>query len=325
MQAAFECTIIASQLSNWYIQSIMNINLSKSATKKKSAKVFALGLNARGAAAVTNALAGNSSCSSEEENPVSGREAVNRAIAKEQAVLRARAEAAADLNPIYDYDGAYDSFHPNDGKKEGKKNDSERSRYIGDLLQAAEQRKQERDIAYERKVARDQAAEEEADPEVRGKEKFVTAAYKRKLEERKVWQDQEDKQRKLEEANDLAKRNDGVGMASFYGNLSKNVAMGGGTIEKKSPSDSEKEDPPTAHERGDFHFLDGFARGDEVDIKNGNNSTMQEATFSRLELTRDDSVAAEGSAERRKGMRLLREKKVEEARARYFQRHGITM
>ena len=310
----------------------MNINLSKAAANKKNnTKGYALGLNSRGAAAMTALGGGDSSSSGEDESPAAtGCEAVNRAIAKEQAALCARAAAAADANPLYDYNGTYKSFHPHPTAKKSdvKINDSKQSRYTGDLLKAAEQRKHERDIAYERKVAREQAAEEEADPEVRGKDKFVTAAYKRKLEERKVWQEQEDKQTMLEEANDVAKRTDGVGMASFYGNLNKNVAMGGGTNEKKNPLDSEKEDPRTTPDAAtaSLGFLDGFAKGDEgCNVEENDSATRSRATLPRPELSlRDDNVDAEDPKARRKRMRLLREKKVEDARARYYQRQGMS-
>jgi Coiled-coil domain-containing protein 55 (DUF2040) len=310
----------------------MNINLSKAATKKK--KGYALGLNARGATAV-NAFGGGDA-SSDEERPAAGRDAVNRAIAKEQAALRARAAAAAadgNMNPLYDYDGAYDSFHPDTKKKEQAKVDSKESRYIGDLLKAAEQRKQERDIAHERKVAREQAAEEEADPEVRGKEQFVTAAYKRKLEERKVWHEQEEKQRKIDDENDVTKRTDGVGMASFYGNLNKNVAMGGGVTisEKKKTSHSDGDDPRLSHDdaTSDLGFLDGFAKGDGGDIQENatdTNKNVEPTALSQPEaIAINDKEVAEDPAERQKRIRLIREKKVEGARARYFQRQGMTV
>ena len=313
----------------------MNIDLSKAAAGKKK-RGFALGLNARGvaAAAAFGHVAGDDSSSEEEPPATSGREAVNRAIAKEQAALRARAAAAADGSldaaAVYDYDGAYDSFHLDTKKKETAKEDSKESRYIGDLLKAAEQRKQERDVAHERKVARDQAAEEEAEPEFRGKEKFVTAAYKRKLQERKVWQAKEEKQQRLEEENDVTKRTEGVGMASFYGNLTKNVAMGGGTGENSASPGGDDDHPRPYHDKATsgLGFLEGFAKGNEADIEanvatienNGERSASSQPEANAL----DEKKTAEDPKERRKQMRLLRESKVEAARARYFQRQGMT-
>jgi coiled-coil domain-containing protein 55 len=312
----------------------MNISVSKAPAKKT--KGFALGLNARGAGAAAAFGGGDDddddSSSQEEGQAATGREAVNRAIAKEQAALRARAVAAAAAGgdaAVYDYDGAYESFHIDAKKKESAKADDPRqSRYTGDLLKAAEQRKRERDIAYERKVARDQAAEEAAEPEFRGKEKFVTAAYKRKLEERKVWQAQDEEQRKIEEENDVTKRTDGVGMASFYGNLTKNVAMGGGKLETNASPNGDDEDPrPSFDDPQRVGFLDGHDRAknrDEDDIVDGTGQGRKSTiSHSREAKALDNNEIEEDALERRKRMRLLRERKVEAARARYFQRQSM--
>lgn len=301
----------------------MNINLAKAPAKKKMG-VAALGFNARGA---TTAFGSDDSSSSEGE-PVTGRTAVNRAITKEQAALRVRAAAAvasSSVNAdIYDYDGAYDSFHSK--SKDSEKEDSKESRYIGDLLKAAEQRKWERDLAHERKVARDQAAEEEAEPEFRGKEKFVTAAYKRKLEERKVWQANDEKQRLIEEGHDVTKQTDGVGIANFYGNLTKNVAMGGGTNGSKAPTgdNDDKTRPPRAGKIAGLDSWTGDGGDDELESADAVNGIGATSSDPNGEVQKDEIETAEDPTIRRKRMRLLREKKVEEARARYFQRLGLT-
>ena len=211
----------------------MNINLSK-ATAAASKKKKQSG-SAGGGKTKKNVfgVAGGSSSSEEEEAVIrSGRDAINLAIAREQEALRARtAEVVAQDAGIFDYDGAYDSFahHREETKKKDEITHSDgkekKSRYIGDLLKAADKRKQERDFVYERKMARELAAEEEADPEMRDKERFVTAAYKRKLEERKLWEAREEEQRKVEEKDDVTKRMEG--MADFYGNLNRNMASGG--------------------------------------------------------------------------------------------------
>ena len=121
-----------------------------------------------------------------EDPPAGGRAAVNRALIREQDAIRAkvRAAEAADETGLYDYDGAYDSFHSKnqDGassQPQAQQQQQSGSRYIGELLQAAERRQRERDVVHERRVAREQAAEEAADPSLRGKEMLVTAAYKK--------------------------------------------------------------------------------------------------------------------------------------------------
>ena len=186
----------------------MNINLSK---KSKTSGSLGFGLNSRGSTKKKKKKSnvfddgsddddGNSKTGQGgnggddvDTSELSGREQVNRQIAAEQAALRKRAQAAAaaiEDPSVYDYDGAYDSFKQEEEEdKEAKKaqDSDKKSRYIGDLLKAAKKRERERDAIYERKVAKEQA-EEDAQAEYAGKEKFITKAYKRKLEERKKWE-----------------------------------------------------------------------------------------------------------------------------------------
>lgn len=266
------------------------------------------------------------SSGNEGKEPFAGREAVNHSIAKEQASLRARAVAAAGESldaTVYDYDGAYDSFHV-DAKKSkiAPGNTSKDSRYIGDLLKVAKQRKHERDVAYERKVARDQATEEEADSELRGKEKFITASYKRKLEERKIWQEKDNQQRELEEASDITKQTDGRGMASFYGNLNKNTAMGGERSNLNFPSDQQAKDHKSIlqSKREALHM----SKNVESVVRQPGAATKEKATDSSRFDGAEIEAIEESAAERRRRSRLLREKKVSEARERYFQRQAVS-
>jgi coiled-coil domain-containing protein 55 len=314
----------------------MNIDLSKAASmaanEKKRGPSLSMGLNPRqqGGGNVFQTTGDDdddSSSSSHDEKPLTGRKAVNQQISREQAAVRERALTAStapdSVDPqIYDYDGAYDSFSQQPTAVKGSSSSrreqqdaagSERkSRYIGDLMKNAEKRKIERDIIYERKVAREQEAEENLDPECRGKERFVTAAYKRKLEERKVWQQEEERQQKQEEDNDVTKQSHGV--AAFYGNWNRNIAMGGGETFKannrKKDDDGEEEDI-TGSTAG-MGFLQGFEK-----VENNNhilNETKQQTGATTREINEDDPK------ERRKQMRLLREQKIDQARTRYFER-----
>jgi coiled-coil domain-containing protein 55 len=293
----------------------MNINLSKPTTSQKKPKY---GLNKRGANIFEKEE------SSDEEPPAANaRASVNQAIAKEQAALRARAQraAAAVADDTYDFDGAYDSFSSNQKTSTTLTAAADRkSRYVADLLQASKQRQAEREIVMERKIAREQAAE---DPEYQDKDKFVTSAYKRKLQERNVWQAEQEKLEQDEQANDVSKRKDG--MAGFYGNLQKNVALGGQQSEQSSKQlPSEQADFVEGFSksaRGDDDnepqtstFLDGFAKGEtEKDI-----ATESIAAFSKNQ--KDPKADKE---EMRKKQRELREEKVAQARIRYFQRHPV--
>ncbi|KAL3909527.1 MAG: hypothetical protein SGILL_008054, partial [Bacillariaceae sp.] len=218
----------------------MNISLSGAGKKKKGSSSLGFGLNNRSdkKSASKNVFGDddeddeNSDDSGDNKETISGRQAVNQQIAKEQAALRKRAQAAlatAEDPSMYDYDGAYDSFKPDPEKEKAATdatNKERKSKYIGDLLKAAKVRERERDVIHERKIAREQA-EEDAQDEYAGKEKFVTKAYKRKLEERKQWEiEQEEKQRE-EEENDVTKKSAGAAFAGFYGNFNKNVSVGG--------------------------------------------------------------------------------------------------
>ena len=293
----------------------MNISLSGNATKKKPKKLN-MGLNV---------LGGDDSDDDDEaeSGPRSdSRTAVNKALLTEQAALRKRARAAAvaqDTN-IYDYDGAYESFKQKP-EENAPKEAERKSRYIGDLVKAAEKRKRERDIAYERKVAREQAAEE-ADSDFRGKDKFVTAAYKRKLEERKLWQAEEDRKEEEEKANDVTKKTGGLAMANFYGNLNRNVAFGGESDNVEiddTPHDSlgaNARETGSSNERlgnanGKASFTDGF------EIASG-------ATDGNDRNVGQGDEPEKDPEELRKRKRIARQKKVKEARERYFQRHGMT-
>jgi len=162
----------------------------------------------------------------------------------EASMKQAEAANSAQAS-IYDYDGNYDSFHPpkEDSSGEKQKEDKKKeSRYIGDLLKASKERNFDRDIAYERKMARDLEKEEAENPSLNDT-KFVTAAYKQKLEERKLWKQAQDEKDQQEGAASTTKD----GMASFYGNLTHNVAMGGTRPSSASVNDDGGESSATAN------------------------------------------------------------------------------
>lgn len=197
----------------------MNINLTNAAAAKKKELTKTVQSN----------VFGDDGDDDDYDAP-SSRAGVNQAVRSEQDALKLRAQKAIQMSEasLYDYDGAYDSFQKETTTEQEKttKEDDRKSRYIADLLEAAKKRKHEKDIIYEKKIAREQAVED-AEEDFRGKEKFITAAYRKKLEERELWLAQDERQRKKEEENDVTKQASGLGMANFYGNLSNNVALGG--------------------------------------------------------------------------------------------------
>lgn len=127
---------------------------------------------------------------------------------------RKHAASAEEADPsIYDYDAAYDSIKAAKAaaaaaNKDGD-GDKRRPRYFDALRQAAEVRERDRQIAEERRLQRERAAEGDAFAD---KEKFVTEAYRRQQEANRRLMEEEKRREEEEER----RRNEGRGMAEFY-------------------------------------------------------------------------------------------------------------
>lgn len=74
------------------------------------------------------------------------------------------------------------------------------SKYIPALLDKAKQREQEKEIVYERKLAKDRDKDEHRFAD---KDKFVTSAYKKKLAEQAKWLEEERLRQLREEKEDV--------------------------------------------------------------------------------------------------------------------------
>ena len=186
-------------------------------------------------------------------------------------------------------------------------------------METAKKRQRERETVMERKIAKEQAVED-AQEDFAGKEKFVTKAYRRKLEERQQWQAEEDAKDKEESANDVTQKTTaGAAMASFYGNFANNVAVGGsgthgntkarGDVE--APNKDDEDFRPNQGGSGGMGFLAGFERSepaatdvDRVDDVDGSPGRVEDVTLSEPVLT----------------LRQRREQKVAAARMRYLKR-----
>ena len=340
----------------------MNISLSTAAASKKKKKTngsggvggIGYGLNQRGTGTnrkSKNVFGDDSSDDSDNDQPdastaaaTDARAMVNRALKQEQEALRKRAQkelqkAAADesTSHLYNYDeesAVTTTTHGNNNNNDDKSNSAPReSRYIAKLLETAQERKIDRDIAYERKMAREQAQEENENVELRGKERFVTAAYKRQLQERKEFLD---KRAKLEDDSDVTKSTGG--MANFYGNLNQNVAMG-------VTNPSKEEDPHASKaNQSAFSKYQAPTKGDEnrdrEDSEDGEDMNSEKDDkpkamgfldgFEKTSESKDDWVKEAAPSDKPKSLeaqreerRRLREEKVAQARMRYMQRHGI--
>lgn len=302
----------------------MNIALDPKKKKEKKATI-GYGLNNRKVGtSLNNNVFGESSSEDEKDDNVGGmtnRGRVNQQIAKEQAALRKRAQAAAASveESVYDYDGAYDSFKDSMKSDSSSKKEERSSKYIGDLLKAAKKRERERDVIYERKLAKEQA-EEDAQADYQGKEKFITKAYKRKLEERKQWEQEEKQKERKEEENDVTKKSAGTAFANFYGNFNRNVAMGGDLEGDADTNDTNasvvrdglRQEAATSGET----FLNGFKRSDQPEGEDTSYQTVDAESHegkAQLKESRATEVPAISMRERR-------EEKVREARKRYTER-----
>mmetsp|Transcript_19627 Transcript_19627/g.28975 ORF Transcript_19627/g.28975 Transcript_19627/m.28975 type:complete len:320 (+) Transcript_19627:111-1070(+) len=307
----------------------MNISLKAAASKKK--KSIGFGLNNRKKGKQKSVFNDNSSEEEEEDTHAhadkdevanAARQAFNKELVAEQAALRSRAEKAissaanADSN-VYDYDAEYESFgHSNENNanaqekgRASKVNDVKpESKYIQNLLQKAKERNYEREIVLERKIAREQAQEEETNEEYMGKDKFVTKSYKNKLQEREAWLQQEEKKQKRDEVEDVTKKAAGAAIMGFYGNLSRiGGAEGPG---KDNIGDSKNQ----ASDDGDR------SHHEQLDVR----SNINESSSSRRRRSRDErEVMEDFELEEELGhqsKRIHRLQNIFRARERYLKR-----
>ena len=246
----------------------------------------------------------------------SARAGFNRELIAEQAALRKQAEKVmgSSSHTIIDYDGDYESFSAGHKHQEQKKKEDteeskrsgvkKESRYVGALLKKAKDRQQEREIIMERKIAKEQALEEEND-EYAGKEKFITKAYKQKLAEREAWMKEDEKRTKLEELEDVTKQNHQGAMVGFYNSI---IA-----------DDNEKAT------RNRFQSTNKDSRrkgqGATENIREERSNFRQESPT----LDEDDVIEEEESDFLRQSRRAKQLEKIFAARDRYLERRGALL
>lgn len=145
---------------------------------------------------------------------------------------------------IFDYDGHFDGFQDS-RKQKVKDQDEERverkSRYIESLMAKQKERDREQDIIYERRLLKERVKEDHLYGD---KDKFVTASYRKKLEEDRKWLEEEKITDAKEAAEDVAKKGD---LSGFYHNLmSRNTAAGAVADKGRAAPEPAKEDDETA-------------------------------------------------------------------------------
>ncbi|XP_063709327.1 nuclear speckle splicing regulatory protein 1 [Culicoides brevitarsis] len=113
-------------------------------------------------------------------------------------------EKAMEEDPtIYQYDEVYDEISNKRAEEKAKKSEDKKPKYIQRLLVAAEKRKIENERRIERQVQKEREAEGE---QFKDKEAFVTASYRKKLEELKKAEEEEAREAYLESIGDVRKQ-----------------------------------------------------------------------------------------------------------------------
>ncbi|CAK0786621.1 hypothetical protein CVIRNUC_009835 [Coccomyxa viridis] len=160
--------------------------------------------------------------SDDEAAPSIGNQIARQAAKKQndKKVAQLHAAALAEDASVFAYDEVYDSLKESEKPKREEKKER-KSKYIEGLLDKAKERNKEQDIIYERGLLKERQAEDHLFGD---KDKFVTAAYKKKLEEDQMWLAEE----KIREARDAKHDVIKAGhMGNFYRNImSNNTAFG---------------------------------------------------------------------------------------------------
>ncbi|DBA84434.1 TPA: hypothetical protein ACH3X1_006066 [Trebouxia sp. C0004] len=167
---------------------------------------------------------------------------IGKQIARQQAkistdvkVANMHAKALEEDPSIFDYDSHFDAMQEQKVRPALQEKIERKSRYIEALKDKAVQREREQNVVYERRLAKERSAE---DYLFGDKEKFVTAAYKHKLEEEKQWLAEEKLREAQEQKNDVVKKGH---MGDFYRNILKTNDVRTGL--KKPEQESKKRAP----------------------------------------------------------------------------------
>ncbi|TVU00299.1 hypothetical protein EJB05_54287 [Eragrostis curvula] len=156
-------------------------------------------------------------------------------------VVRAQVEEqqkkAMEEDPsVFAYDEVYDEMKEKAARPKMQDKVVRESKYIAQLKEKAEQRKREQDIIYERKLQKERSKEDHLFGD---KDKFVTSAYRKKLEEQQKWLEEEKRRQRQEEKEDVTKKKD---LSDFYFGLQNNVAFGAETHDSRKHANPQKSD-----------------------------------------------------------------------------------
>ncbi|KAG2308388.1 hypothetical protein Bca52824_028136 [Brassica carinata] len=166
----------------------------------------------------------------EDEDEEDVEKEISRQASKAKSLKETEEQRKKDLEEdpsAYAYDEVYDDMKHKAVVPKLQDRQDRKPRYVHHLMKKAEQRQKEQEIVYERKLAKEREKDEHL---FSGKEKFITGAYKRKLEEQKKWLAEERLRELREEKDDVTKKKD---LSDFYFNIDKNVAFGARDSEEK--------------------------------------------------------------------------------------------
>jgi coiled-coil domain-containing protein 55 len=172
------------------------------------------------------------------EDELTVEEEIARHAARKQADKKTQdmiAAAVAEDTSVFDYDSHFDAIQHTREEPKRQEKLQRQSKYVGALLEKAEERKREQEILTERRLAKERKAEDHLFGD---KEKFITVAYKKKLEEEKKWKDEQAQKQAEEEMNAADKKGH---MGDFYRNLLRNNVAFGTSIGSDGILKKEKE------------------------------------------------------------------------------------
>ena len=183
---------------------------------KKPAKKFGLQKPKQAARPTSGSVFGDAAV----EDSLDVSEELERMRQSKSARAAAEAEHQAAISQdasIFDYDGAYDAMQEQRKQAReltvGKSAQQKSAKYIGTIMEAHKERQIENDKIFERKLVK----EAEAEAHLYGdKEKFITAAYRKKMQAREQFEAEQKAKEAKEEREDVTKRKD---LSHFYSNL----------------------------------------------------------------------------------------------------------
>uniref|UniRef100_A0A6N2LX15 Nuclear speckle splicing regulatory protein 1 N-terminal domain-containing protein n=1 Tax=Salix viminalis TaxID=40686 RepID=A0A6N2LX15_SALVM len=137
----------------------------------------------------------------EEEDDVE--KEISRQAAKKKSLkdIEDTHKKALEEDPsVFDYDGVYYEMKQKIAQPKALDRQKRESKYIKTLMGKAEERKRQHDVIFEKNLAKERIKDDHLFAD---KDKFVTAAYKRKLAEQEKWMEEERLRELREEKEDV--------------------------------------------------------------------------------------------------------------------------